>query len=43
MHIIMQGIYSIFEDPNMKGNLELHSKHVFFKCEHIIELFFSKT
>jgi hypothetical protein len=40
MNIIMQGIFSIFEDPNMKGNLKMHSKHVFFKCEHIIELFF---
>jgi hypothetical protein len=29
MNIIMQGIYLIFEDPNMKGNLlELHGKHV---------------
>jgi hypothetical protein len=23
MNIIMQGIYSIFQDPNMKGNLNI--------------------
>ncbi len=37
-----EGLYSIFDDPNMKEILlELHGKHVVSKCEHIIELNFS--
>jgi hypothetical protein len=41
MNIIMQCIYSNFEDPNIKEILlELHGERVFSKCEHIIELDF---
>jgi hypothetical protein len=41
MNIIMQGIYLIFEDPNMKGNLlELHGKHVSLSVNTLLNWFF---
>jgi hypothetical protein len=40
MNIIMQDIYIQFLKIQIWNEilLELHGKHVFFKCEHIIEL-----